>query len=363
MLVSYWDAGYVKLDVTDPTNATYIADIGLRAADPQLLEQAACVKRPRATRTRPSSRRTTTTSSRPTRTSAPPASVARPTTAADIHGGDGQRHAASRVDGSITGRRGSSAARAPATRPCRRATPDDIAVVARGVVHVHREDRERRRGRRATTPCDRRQPRGLRRLRAARHERRGRHSAFVVERSAGLRASSTRPTTTTPPASPARTELLPGSRSAQSGDTSPRRRSSTAGATSTCSATTHGKLTSSTPTRSRRRTTRRSPTGFGDLSVHEVGDSPTAQRPRLLLVLLGRVPGARDRQNEKLVEVGHFIDEGGNNFWGVQVFAAGRQGVRRRQRPGLRPVHLRVHAYALARFRRGVRPKGRTPRL
>jgi hypothetical protein len=25
-------------------------------------------------------------------------------------------------------------------------------------------------------------------------------------------------------------------------------------------------------------------------------------------------------QDGKLVDVGHFIDQGGNNFWGVQVF-------------------------------------------
>ena len=28
-------------------------------------------------------------------------------------------------------------------------------------------------------------------------------------------------------------------------------------------------------------------------------------------------------QDDELVEVGHFIDEGGNNFWGVQVFSQG----------------------------------------
>jgi len=29
--------------------------------------------------------------------------------------------------------------------------------------------------------------------------------------------------------------------------------------------------------------------------------------------------------NDRLVEVGHFIDQGGNNFWGVQVFQQGGQ--------------------------------------
>jgi len=46
MLVSYWDGGYVKLDVTDPTNATYIADSDFASVDPQLLEQAKLTEAP-----------------------------------------------------------------------------------------------------------------------------------------------------------------------------------------------------------------------------------------------------------------------------------------------------------------------------
>ena len=41
MLVSYWDAGYVKLDVTDPAKATYVADSDFTDPDPELLEQTA----------------------------------------------------------------------------------------------------------------------------------------------------------------------------------------------------------------------------------------------------------------------------------------------------------------------------------
>ena len=36
MLVSYWDAGYVVLDVTDPRNATYVADSDFTNPDPEL---------------------------------------------------------------------------------------------------------------------------------------------------------------------------------------------------------------------------------------------------------------------------------------------------------------------------------------
>ncbi|MGH2756439.1 MAG: PA domain-containing protein [Actinomycetota bacterium] len=37
MLVSYWDAGYVTLDVTDPTSATYLGDSDFAALDPEAL--------------------------------------------------------------------------------------------------------------------------------------------------------------------------------------------------------------------------------------------------------------------------------------------------------------------------------------
>ena len=38
MLVSYWDGGYVKLDVTDPANPLFIADTDFAAADPVRLQ-------------------------------------------------------------------------------------------------------------------------------------------------------------------------------------------------------------------------------------------------------------------------------------------------------------------------------------
>jgi hypothetical protein len=39
MLLSYWDGGYVKLDVTDPAHATYIADSDFTNPDPEALAQ------------------------------------------------------------------------------------------------------------------------------------------------------------------------------------------------------------------------------------------------------------------------------------------------------------------------------------
>lgn len=59
--------------------------------------------------------------------------------------------------------------------------------------------------------------------------------------------------------------------------------------------------------------------GFGDLSVHEVATSERKSERAYLSYYSG---GFRviEVEDSKIKEVGHFIDEGGNNFWGVQVF-------------------------------------------
>jgi hypothetical protein len=59
--------------------------------------------------------------------------------------------------------------------------------------------------------------------------------------------------------------------------------------------------------------------GFGDLSVHEVATSPTRAD---LAYYSYYAAGFRVTKivDDELVEVGHYIDVGGNNFWGVQVF-------------------------------------------
>ena len=60
--------------------------------------------------------------------------------------------------------------------------------------------------------------------------------------------------------------------------------------------------------------------GFGDLSVHEAATSPTVNNRIYFSYYSG---GFRVLKivNDELVEVGHYIDVGGNNFWGVQVFS------------------------------------------
>ncbi|HVL84671.1 MAG TPA: PA domain-containing protein [Pseudonocardia sp.] len=63
-------------------------------------------------------------------------------------------------------------------------------------------------------------------------------------------------------------------------------------------------------------------TGSGDLSVHEVAVSPTrADLAYISYYAAGlRVVSVEDGE---IVEVGNYIDPEGNNFWGVQVFEVG----------------------------------------
>ena len=65
-------------------------------------------------------------------------------------------------------------------------------------------------------------------------------------------------------------------------------------------------------------------TGFGDLSVHEVATSHLRADLAYLSYYSGGVRVLKI-VNDELVEVGRFIDEGGNNFWGVQTFVQGGQ--------------------------------------
>lgn len=46
MLLSYWDGGYVQLDVTDPLSPTFIDDTDFTSPDPELLESAGIAEKP-----------------------------------------------------------------------------------------------------------------------------------------------------------------------------------------------------------------------------------------------------------------------------------------------------------------------------
>ncbi len=64
--------------------------------------------------------------------------------------------------------------------------------------------------------------------------------------------------------------------------------------------------------------------GYGDLSVHEVATSPTRPDLAYFSYYAGGFRVAKIAGGD-LTEVGHYIDVGGNNFWGVQVFQSGGQ--------------------------------------
>lgn len=64
--------------------------------------------------------------------------------------------------------------------------------------------------------------------------------------------------------------------------------------------------------------------GFGDLSVHEVATSATVANRLYFSYYSGGFRVAEIVNNE-IVEKGHYIDPAGNNFWGVQVFQRGGQ--------------------------------------
>jgi hypothetical protein len=64
--------------------------------------------------------------------------------------------------------------------------------------------------------------------------------------------------------------------------------------------------------------------GFGDLSVHEVATSQQVANRLYFSYYAGGFRVA-EIENDEIVEKGHYIDPAGNNFWGVQVFQSNGQ--------------------------------------
>ncbi len=65
--------------------------------------------------------------------------------------------------------------------------------------------------------------------------------------------------------------------------------------------------------------------GFGDLSVHEVAIDPNPGKKLAYFSYYSGGFRVAEYGNSGLKEVGAFIDQGGNNFWGVEVHKIGKQ--------------------------------------
>ena len=65
--------------------------------------------------------------------------------------------------------------------------------------------------------------------------------------------------------------------------------------------------------------------GFGDLSVHEVATSLKDPGLAYLSYYAGGLRVIEVDADTGITEVAAFIDEGGNNFWGIETFE--REGV------------------------------------
>jgi hypothetical protein len=66
--------------------------------------------------------------------------------------------------------------------------------------------------------------------------------------------------------------------------------------------------------------------GYGDLTVHEVATHPTDPTRSYLSYYAGGLR-ALEIQGNELVEVGGYLDPNGNNFWGVEVFVRDGQTI------------------------------------
>lgn len=318
MLVSYWDGGYVTLDVTDPKNATFIGDSDFASVDPQLLEQAGLSEAPEGNAHEAEFTRNndyilaadedfSSTGLRGTIEDGGSFLAATGSATPDIHVGDtisGSTRYAGRACPGDTVPLPGGATFAVISRGVCTFTEKIAAVVAAGyeaAIVVNREGAD---------GCG---PFGM--------SVEGGIPAFSVERSVGfdlfnlggydndacLQGTE---------------ELLPGVAIGQSGFDVELESFFDGWGYVHLYRNNAGKLQELDTFAIPEAMDPDFASGFGDLSVHEAATSPT----RNDLVYFSYYSGGLrvlKIENEELVEVGHYIDEGGSNLWGVQVFDQG----------------------------------------
>jgi hypothetical protein len=320
MLVSYWDAGYVTLDVTDPKNATLIADSDFALVDPQLLEQAGLSEAPEGNAHEAEFTKNSdyivaadedfsATGLRGTTNDGGSFLASTGSGTPDIHVGDS-------ISGS-TRYVGRACAGDPAVPPPGGAT---FAVVSRGTctftekianVEAAGYDAAIVVNREGADGCG---PFGM--------SVDGGIPAFSIERSAGFGLFD-EPGYDNAACLQGTAELLPsGVALGETGDD--------VTLTSFFDGWGYVHLFRNNAGKLQELDTFAIPEamdpdfaeGFGDLSVHEAAASPTVNN-RIYFSYYSGGFRVLEIQAEKLVEVGHMIDVGGNNFWGVQVFSQG----------------------------------------
>jgi hypothetical protein len=317
MLVSYWDGGYVTLDVTDPKNATLIADSDFAAVDPQLLEQAGLSEAPEGNAHEAeftmnseyivaADEDFSSTGLRGTTNDGDAVVASTGSGTPDIHIGDS-------ISGS-TRFVGRACAGDTAVPPPGGAT---FAVIARGTctftekianVELAGYDAAIVVNREGADGCG---PFGM--------SVDGGISAFSIERSAGFdlfdvggydNAACLVGTS----------ETIPGVAVGQTGDEVTLTSFFDGWGYVHLFRNNGGKLEELDTFAIPEAMDPAYAEGFGDLSVHEAATSPTVNN-RIYFSYYSGGFRVLEIQNEKLVEVGRFIVEGGNDFWGGQVFS------------------------------------------
>jgi hypothetical protein len=316
MLVSYWDGGYVTLDVTDPTNATYIGDSDFANPDPELLEQAGLSEAPEGNAHQAEFTKDSNYIIAADEDFNPTGVRGTTDDGGSFRATSGSATEQIPLGTTVTGltRYVGRACTGDPTPPAPNGAP--IAVVSRGLcTFTEKIANIEAAGYTAAIVVNREGSDGCGTFGMTVD---GGIPALGVERVTGFGLFD-RPGFDLAACLAGTAELLPGVTLGQTGDT--------VSLTAFFDGWGYVHLYRNAPGKLQELDRFAIPEamnpafaeGFGDLSVHEVAVSPTRNDLAYFSYYSG---GFRVLKivNEKLVEVGRFIHEDGNNFWGVQVF-------------------------------------------
>jgi LVIVD repeat len=316
MLVSYWDGGYVKLDVTDPRNARYLADSDFPNPDAELAAQSGLRERPEGNGHQSEFTRSNEYVIAADEDFGP--------TGLDAASDDGGPFAAIPGDRSrdlalgdrLSGRTRYVGRACDADAPIPAAADAAFAVVSRGVCpFTAKLANVQGKGYAAALVVNNEGAEGCGLFRMAVSAA---IPAFAVARQVGFglfdrtafderacRAGSS--------------DLLPGVEVGAEGDTVAVRSYFDGWGYVHLFRNRNGKLEQRDSYAIREAMDPAHANGFGTLSVHEVATSHARNDLAYFSYYAGGLRVAKIADG-KLVEVGRFIDTRGNNFWGVQVF-------------------------------------------